>query len=90
MVHKEHTSEEVADIILKEVPEDYLLEIVDENFNNFNNKLYVILDRYKVTAADTKEILNKIQESFTQQEENENGIESEPETDNTESENEEL
>ena len=90
MVHKEHTSEEVADIILKEVPEDYLLEIVDENFNNFNNKLYVILDKYKVTAADTKEILNKIQESFTKQEENENGNESEPETDNTESENEEL
>ena len=55
-----------------------------------NNKLYVILDKYKVTAVDTKEILNKIQESFTQQEENEDGTESEPETDYTESENEEL
>ena len=89
-VYKEHTSEEVADIILKEVPEDYLLEITEQSFNNFNNKLYVILDKYKVTAVDTKEILNKIQESFTQQEENEDGIESEPETDHTESENEEL
>ena len=67
--YKEHTAEEVANIILQEVPEDYLLEIAEQNFENFNNKLYVLLDQYKVTAADTKDVLLKIQESFTPQEE---------------------
>ena len=84
MMHKEHTSEEVADIILKQISEDYLLEIAEQNFDNFNNRVYVLLDQYKVSAADTKDILLKIQESFTPQEENEN----ESETDRTESETE--
>ena len=44
--------------------------------------MYVLLDQYKVSAADTKDILLKIQESFTPQEENEN----ESETDSSESE----
>ena len=57
------------------------LEIAEQNFDNFNNKLYVLLDQYNVTAADTKEILNKIQESFTLPEDK-----NESETDNTESE----
>ena len=82
MMHKEHTSEEVADIILKQISEDYLLEIAEQNFDNFNNRVYVLLDQYKVSAADTKDILLKIQESFTPQEENEN----ESETDSSESE----
>ena len=59
--YKEHTAEEVANIILQEVPEDYLLEITEQKFENFNNKLYVLLDQYKVTAADTKDVLLKIQ-----------------------------
>ena len=67
--YKEHTAEEVANIILQEVPEDYLLEITEQKFENFNNKLYVLLDQYNVTAADTKDVLLKIQESFTPQEE---------------------
>ena len=67
-VYKEHTTEEVADIILKQVSDDYLLEIAEQNFENFNNRIYVLLDQYKVTAADTKDILLKIQESFTPQE----------------------
>ena len=83
-VYKEHTSEEVADIILQQISEDYLLEITEQNFDNFNNRVYVLLDQYKVSAADTKDILLKIQESFTPQEENEN----ESETDHTESETE--
>ena len=83
-VYKEHTSEEVADIILQQISEDYLLEIAVQNFENFNNRVYVLLDQYKVSAADTKDILLKIQESFTPQEENEN----ESETDHTESETE--
>ena len=82
IVYKEHTSEEVADIILKQVSDDYLLEIAKENFDNFNNRIYVLLDKYNVTAADTKDILLKIQESFTPQEE----IMDESETDHTESE----
>ena len=81
-VYKEHTSEEVADIILKQVSDDYLLEIAEENFDNFNNRIYVLLDKYNVTASDTKDILLKIQESFTPNEE----IMDESETDHTESE----
>ena len=84
IVYKEHTSEEVAEIILKQVSDDYLLEIAEQNFENFNNRLYVLLDQYKVSAADTKDILVKIQESFTPQEEEEN----ESETDSSESETE--
>ena len=84
--YKEHTAEEVANIILQEVPEDYLLEITEQKFENFNNKLYVLLDQYKVTAADTKDVLLKIQESFTPQENENDGTE----TDSTESETEEL
>ena len=82
IVYKEHTIEEVADIILKQIPDDYLLEIAEQNFDNFNNRVYVLLDHYKVSAADTKDILVKIQESFTPQEEEED----ESETDHTESE----
>ena len=84
--YKEHTAEEVANIILQEVPEDYLLEITEQKFENFNNKLYVLLDQYKVTAADTKDVLLKIQESFTPQEDKDDGTE----TDSTGSETEEL
>ncbi len=84
IVYKEHTSEEVAEIILKQVSDDYLLEIAEQNFENFNNRLYVLLDQYKVSAADTKDILLKIQESFTPQEEEDN----ESETDSSESETE--
>ena len=80
-IYKEHSAEEIADVILQEVPEDYLLEISNQNFINFNNKMYILMNKYNITAADTKEILNKIQESFTPQE-NEN----ESETDHTESE----
>ena len=79
--YKEHTAEEIADIILQEVPEDYLLEISKHNFINFNNKMYILMNKYNITAADTKEILNKIQESFIPQE-----SENESETDNSESE----
>ena len=85
-VYKEHTSEEVADIILQQISDDYLLEIAVQNFGNFNNRVYVLLDQYNVSAADTKDILLKIQESFTPQEENEN----ESETDHTESEADQL
>ena len=67
-VYKEHTAEEVADIILKQVTDDYLLEIAEQKFENFNNRLYVLLDQYKVTAADTKDILLKIQEALTPEE----------------------
>ena len=81
IVYKEHTIEEVAAIILKQIPDDYLLEIAEQNFDNFNNRVYVLLDHYKVSAADTKDILVKIQESFTPQEEEED----ESETDHTES-----
>ena len=84
--YKEHTAEEVANIILQEVPEDYLLEITEQKFENFNNKLYVLLDQYNVTAADTKDVLLKIQESFTPQENEDDGTE----TDSTGSETEEL
>ena len=73
--YKEHTAEEVANIILQEVPEDYLLEITEQKFENFNNKLYVLLDQYNVTAADTKDVLLKIQESFTPQENEDDGTE---------------
>ena len=73
--YKEHTAEEVANIILQEVPEDYLLEIAEQKFENFNNKLYVLLDQYNVTAADTKDVLLKIQESFTPQENEDDGTE---------------
>ena len=83
--YKEHTAEEIADIILQEVPEDYLLEISKHNFINFNNKMYILMNKYNITAADTKEILNKIQESFIPQE-----SENESETDNSESETTEL
>ena len=75
IVYKEHTSEEVADIILKQVTDDYLLEVAEQNFENFNNKLYVLLDQYNVTAADTKDVLLKIQESFTPQEDKDDGTE---------------
>jgi len=81
--YKEHTADEIADIILQEVPEDYLLEISKRNFINFNNKMYILMNKYNITAADTKEILNKIQESFIPQE-----SENESETDNSESETE--
>ena len=81
-VYKEHTAEEVADIILKQVTDDYLLEVAEQNFENFNNRLYVLLDQYKVTAADTKDILLKIQEAFTPEE----GKNDESETDSPESE----
>ena len=80
-IYKEHSAEEIANIILQEVPEDYLLEISNQNFINFNNKMYILMNKYNITAADTKEVLNKVQESFTPQE-NENGSE----TDNSESE----
>ncbi len=83
--YKEHSAEEIADIILEEMPDDYLLEISNQNFINFNNKMYILMDKYNVTAADTKEILNKIQESFTPQEDK-----NESETDHTESETTEL
>ena len=81
-VYKEHTAEEVADIILKQVTDDYLLEVAEQNFENFNNRLYVLLDQYNITAADTKDILLKIQEAFTPEE----GKNDESETDHTESE----
>ena len=83
--YKEHSADEIADIILQEVPEDYLLEISKHNFINFNNKMYILMNKYNITAADTKEILNKIQESFIPQE-----SENESETDNSESETTEL
>ena len=83
-VYKEHTSEEVADIILKQVSDDYLLEIAEQNFENFNNRIYVLLYQYNVSAAATKDILLKIQESFTPKEE----IMDVSETDHTESETE--
>ena len=86
MMRKEHTTQEIAEIILKEVPDDYLLEISEQKFDNFNNKLYVLLNKYNVTAVETKELINKIQESYTPQEENEN----ESETDNTKSETTEV
>ena len=79
--YKEHSASEIADIILQEVPQDYLLEISKHNFINFNNKMYILMNKYNITAADTKEILNKIQESFIPQE-----SENESETDNSESE----
>ena len=63
------------------MPQDYLLEISKHNFINFNNKMYILMNKYNITAADTKEILNKIQESFIPQE-----SENESETDNSESE----
>ena len=81
--YKEHSADEIADIILQEVPEDYLLEISKHNFINFNNKMYILMNKYNITAADTKEVLNKIQESFIPQE-----SENESETDNSESETE--
>ena len=80
-IYKEYTSEEVADVILKQVSDDYLLEIAEQNFDNFNNRIYVLLDQYKISAADTKDILLKIQESFTPEEESD-----ESETDHTKSE----
>ena len=73
--YKEHTAEEIADIILEEIPEDYLLEISNQNFINFNNKIYILMNKYNITAADTKEVLNKIQESFTPQEDENDGTE---------------
>ena len=73
--YKEHTAEEIADIILQEIPEDYLLEISNQNFINFNNKIYILMNKYNITAADTKEVLNKIQESFTPQEDENDGTE---------------
>ena len=85
-IYKEHSAEEIANIILQEVPEDYLLEISNQNFINFNNKLYILMNKYNITAADTKEILNKIQEAFTPQEDKDDGTE----TDNSGSETEEL
>ena len=81
--YKEHSADEIADIILQEVPQDYLLEISKHNFINFNNKMYILMNKYNITAADTKEVLNKIQESFIPQE-----SENESETDNSESETE--
>ena len=85
-IYKEHSAEEIANIILQEVPEDYLLEISNQNFINFNNKMYILMNKYNITAADTKEILNKIQEAFTPQEDKDDGTE----TDNSGSETEEL
>ena len=82
MIRREHTSEDIAEVILKEVPDDYLLEISEQKFDNFNNKLYVLLNKYNVTAFETKELLNKIKESYTLPEEEDD----ESETDNTESE----
>jgi hypothetical protein len=82
--YKELPSAEVADIILQHMPADYLLEIAQQKFENFNNKFYILLDEYNITAAETKEILNKIQESFTPQESKND----EAETDNSESETE--
>ena len=73
--YKEHSASEIADIILQEVPEDYLLEISNQNFINFNNKIYILMNKYNITAADTKEMLNKIQESFTPQENENDGTE---------------
>ena len=74
-MYKEHSAEEIANIILQEVPEDYLLEISNQNFINFNNKMYILMNKYNITAADTKEILNKIQEAFTPQEDKDDGTE---------------
>ena len=74
-IYKEHSAEEIANIILQEVPEDYLLEISNQNFINFNNKMYILMNKYNITAADTKEILNKIQEAFTPQEDKDDGTE---------------
>ena len=82
--YKEHSAEEIANIILQEVPQDYLLEISKHNFINFNNKMYILMNKYNITAADTKEILNKIQESFIPQESEDDGAN----TDHTESETE--
>ena len=67
------------------MPKDYLLEISNQKFINFNNKMYILMNKYNITAADTKEVLNKIQESFIPQE-----SENESETDNSESETTEL
>ena len=83
-IYKEHTAEEIASIILQEVPQDYLLEISKHNFINFNNKMYILMNKYNITAADTKEILNKIQESFIPQGSEDDGAN----TDHTESETE--
>ena len=74
-IYKEHSAEEIDNVILQEVPEDYLLEISNQNFINFNNKMYILMNKYNITAADTKEILNKIQESFTPQEDKDDGTE---------------
>lgn len=74
-IYKEHSAEEIANVILQEVPEDYLLEISNQNFINFNNKMYILMNKYNITAADTKEILNKIQEAFTPQEDKDDGTE---------------
>ena len=74
-IYKEHSAEEIADVILQEVSEDYLLEISNQNFINFNNKMYILMNKYNITAADTKEILNKIQEAFTPQEDKDDGTE---------------
>ena len=46
----------------------------------------MLLDKYNVTAFETKELLDKIKESYTPHEENNN----ESEKDNTESENTEV
>ena len=43
IVYKEHTSEEVANIILKQVSDDYLLEIAKQNYDNLNKRKYVLL-----------------------------------------------
>ncbi len=84
IIHKEHSAEEITDFILQQVSDDYLLEIAEQNFNNFNNRIYVLLDKYNVSAADIKNILLKIEESFKPQEEEQN----EPETDNAQSDSE--
>ena len=53
--------------------------------------MYILMNKYNITAADTKEILNKIQESFIPQESEDDGANTdhtESETNNSESETE--
>ena len=89
-IHKEHSTEEITDFILQQVSDDYLLEIAEQNFNNFKyvmntaNRIYELLDKYNVPATDIKNILLKIEESLKPEEEEQN----EPETDNAQSDSE--
>lgn len=68
MIRKEHSAEEIADIILKEVPIDYLLEInrsytSSQNFDNFSSKICAIMQKYNIDDIETKYLLDTIKES---------------------------